>query len=45
MIDTAFPVGLDIRRTGEFEIQFEIEGPFSSKAAVIEVLNELTDVF
>ncbi|ABE53923.1 hypothetical protein Sden_0633 [Shewanella denitrificans OS217] len=45
VIDTAFPVGLDIRRTGEFEIQFEIEGPFSSKAAVIEVLNELTDVF
>jgi hypothetical protein len=45
VIDTAFPVGLDVRRTGEFEIQFEIEGPFCSKAAVIEVLNELTDVF
>ncbi|WP_340621573.1 hypothetical protein [Xenorhabdus siamensis] len=44
VISSTFPVGIEIKHINPSEIRLEIEGTLCSRAAVADLLNELTDV-
>ncbi|MEN5311920.1 hypothetical protein [Pseudomonas koreensis] len=45
VMSAAFPVGIDIRRTGASQLLLELEGPFCNASAATNLLNALADVF